>query len=88
MGTLSGEATLSFFSVAFPANCGQLLKERICSHWSKFFPLRVDSILGRLHLPGKQTGSLANCLPLKNMAEKDGDAPIHLNLLQYLKDIN
>ena len=24
---------------------GQLLKERICSYWSKFFPVRLDAIL-------------------------------------------
>ena len=35
----------------------QLLKKRICSHGSKFFPLRVDSILGKLRPPDEQTGS-------------------------------
>ena len=26
----------------FPSKCGLLLKERICSYGSKFFPFRVD----------------------------------------------
>ena len=32
---------------------GQLVKKRICSRRSKFFPLRVDHILKGLHCPGK-----------------------------------
>ena len=32
----------------FP-NCSLLLKQRICSNRSKFFALRVDYNLGRLH---------------------------------------
>ena len=38
----------------------QLLRERICSHRSKFFPLRVDAILETLC-----PGVLKNCIPLK-----------------------
>ena len=34
-------------------NWDHLLKERICSSGSKFFPKRVDPILGGLRLPGK-----------------------------------
>ena len=64
MGTLSGEATLIFI-VASRINWGHLIKERICSDQNKFFPLRVDPILGRLCPPGKQTGSHENCLPLR-----------------------
>ena len=53
MCTLSREKTLAFFrfSTSF-LECdqlpeklfsfGQLLKKRICSSWSKFFPIRVD----------------------------------------------
>ena len=52
-------------------NIGQLLKERICSYRSKFFPLRVDLLLERLHLQGKQTGSQETYFPCK-MAEKYG----------------
>ena len=37
-------------------NGDQLLKERICSLWSKFFPLRVDPILKRTSFASKQTG--------------------------------
>ena len=58
------------FIVASHINWGHLLKERICSHWSKFFPLRVDPILERLHPACKQTGSLKNCLPLKTCRKK------------------
>ena len=42
MGTLSGEATLVIFIVAAHVGLGHLIKERICSHWSKFFSLGVD----------------------------------------------
>ena len=58
-------------------NLGHLIKERICSHQSKFFPLRVDLIFGSLFPPGKQTGSQENCLPLE-----DGGVPIHLKSYQ------
>ena len=41
VGIFLGEATLSISSmgVSLPLNGGQLLKERICSSKSKFFPL-------------------------------------------------
>ena len=56
MVTLSGEATPPFYMFAFPLNRGQFLKERICSHWSKFFPLRVDDRISEgFRSPGKQT---------------------------------
>ena len=55
----------------------QLLKQRICSSRSKFFPLRVESILELPHSPGKQTGSHKSCFPLKiKMAEKHDGVPI------------
>ena len=54
MGTLSGEATP--FSDSH-LSWGQLLKERICSHWSKFFHLRVDLISKGLLHREKHTGS-------------------------------
>ena len=41
------------------------MKERILSHRSKFFPLRVDLFFGKLRRPSKQTRSHENCLPLK-----------------------
>ena len=65
------------FIVASHINWGHIIKERLCSHWSKFIPLRVDPILGRLCPSGKQTGSHENCLPLKTV-EKDRGIPIHL----------
>ena len=62
---------------------GLLIKERICSHRSKFFPLRVDPILGRLRPLGncKQTGSLENCLPLKTWRKKMEVYPNSLNVV-------
>ena len=45
-------------------NWGHLIKKRICSHRSKFFPLRVDPI-SEHRPPGMQTGSHENCLILK-----------------------
>ena len=53
MGTLPGEATVISI-VASRVNWGLLIKERICSYQSKFFPLRVDPILGGLHPSDKQ----------------------------------
>ena len=63
MSTLSGEATLIFIFASYLIR-GLLLKERICSPRSKFFPLRADPILKGLHCPEKQTGSHKNCFPL------------------------
>ena len=85
MGTLSGEATL-LVSLLPHINWGHLVMERICSHWSKFFPLREDPILGRLCPLDKQTESHDNCLPLKTWLEKDRGVPIYsctLNLLHF-----
>ena len=36
------------FGLIYLLNVDQLLKERICSHRSKFFPLRVDPVLEEL----------------------------------------
>ena len=56
--TLGG--TTVVFRFAAILNCGQLLKERICSHRSKFFPLRVDPISEYLRRfrSGKQPGKV------------------------------
>ena len=53
------------FCLAFPQ--GQLFKERICSYWGKFFPVKVD--LSLEILPWKQTGSHKSCLPLQKKSE-------------------
>ena len=60
---ISGEATLIFIFASHLIS-GQLLKKRICSPRSKFFPLREDPILTGLNCPGKQTGSPKSCFPL------------------------
>ena len=78
MGPFRGSNSV-FLILASHINWGHLIKERICSHGSKFFPLRVDPFLGRLCPPGKQTGSHKNCLPLKTWPKKkDGGKLIHL----------
>ena len=50
-------------------NGDQHLKERICSFWSKFFPLKVDSILEELNHPEKQTGRYKSCPPFQKWWE-------------------
>ena len=47
IGTLQGKQ-LCHFHCGPHINWYHLMKERICSHHSKFFSLRVDPILGRL----------------------------------------
>ena len=76
---------LVVFIVASHINWAHLIKERICSNRSKFFPLRVGPIFRRLRPPGKQTGSHENCPPLKTWRKKAGGVPIHLNNLYYHK---
>ena len=59
---------LCLFVFAFLLSGGQLLKERICSCRSKFFPLTVDPIKSRIShleeliLPQKERGSHHSCL--------------------------
>ena len=67
--TFRGSNSLLFIGAPH-INWGHLIKERICSHWSKFFCLRVDLFLGRLCPPGRHTGSHRNCLPLKPWRKK------------------
>ena len=50
---MKSNSAVAFFASFF--NGGQLLKERICSKRSKFFPLRADSILEVIYRPQKQT---------------------------------
>ena len=64
-GNCHGKYSATFI-VASHVNWGQLIKERICSSGSKFFPLRVDPTLERFSCPGRVIGSHKNCLPLKN----------------------
>ena len=53
MGTFFRGSNSAIFH--FPSQSDQLLKERICSPWSKFFALRIDSILEGFYYPEKQT---------------------------------
>ena len=75
----------SCFHYCLQYKFGYLIMERICSHWSKFIPLRVDPIFGRLLPPGKQTGSHENCLPLKTWQKKIEVYPNTLTLQLYQK---
>ena len=62
MGTLLEKATVLYFASFL--SMGLLLKERICSSRSKFFPLRVDPIAKCYVHPEKQTGTHANYIKL------------------------
>ena len=63
-------------------NGGQLLKERICSHRSKFFPLRVDQLL-ELCSVGKQTEIHEKLFPFADMMEKHGDIYSHFKPVNF-----
>ena len=72
------------FHFCLPSHEGQLLKKRICSYRSKFSPLRVDPILGKLHFPGQQTGTCLqelspNVLRTVLLGLKDGNFPSQNN---------
>ena len=70
----------SVIYVFFPFSGCLLSKERICSSWSKFFPLRVNpSLEGQC----KQTGSHKSCCPLVKIAEKHGGVPIQVSKKEY-----
>ena len=58
------EKQLSYFHFCFPSHWGSTFKVKNLLPRSKFFPLRVDSILEGLLQPAKQIGSHLSCLPL------------------------
>ena len=58
------------FIFASHINFGHLIKERIYSYRSKFILSGEYPILGRLRVPGKQTRSDENYLPLKRLRKK------------------
>ena len=74
------------FIFASLLNGGQLLKERICSCGSKFFPLREDPIFAGHYHPGTQIGSHKSCFPLQN-GRKHEDETIHLKLVVLLSSL-
>ena len=53
----------AIFKFAFLINGNELLKKRICSHRSKFFPLRVDPILEVFFIPKSKQKSKKKLLP-------------------------
>ena len=81
MGTLSGESN-SFFIFVSHLSRGQLLKKRVCSRRSKFFPLRVDDIMKGLHWSGKQTGRYRSYFPCKHDKNRGGEL-LHLKRHVY-----
>ena len=54
---------------------GQLLKKRICSPRSKFFPLRVGPVLEGLDCQGKRTGNHESCSPLDRKTSRYTHTP-------------
>ena len=55
-------SAIFFFASLFSG--AQLLRKRICSNRSKFFPSRVDPILEGLYYVGRQSGSHNRLFPL------------------------
>ena len=72
----SNSAIIIFASLL---NRDQLLRERICSWWSKFFPLRVDPIFKGLHCPEKQKGNFKSNSPLYKWQKNTEIYPCTLN---------
>ena len=57
---------------------GLLFKERICSSLSKFFPFRVNSILGGLCQLRKLTQEVTKVVSRSKTVDKHGGVPMHL----------
>lgn len=69
-----------------PSNCGQILKERICFFWSKFFPFKLDPVMKGLYYPRKETGTHKSFFPFAKMAEKSREVfSIICNLYMYIQ---
>ena len=77
------ESNSVIFIFASLLNRGLLLKIRICSCRSKFFPLRVDLFSEGFFRSGKQRGT-HSCFPWIKMAEKPGGVFIYLNYSEFL----
>ena len=65
---------------------GQLLKERICSTRSKFFPLRVD-LFGKVSLSSETKWKSGKLMFHTIMAEKYANVPIRLNNLPFSQQL-
>ena len=78
--TLSGEKLLPFSFLPPFTKKSLLLKERICSSRSKFFPLKIDSFLERFHFHAMQTGS-HKLSSIVKLSKKYCGVPTHLCLL-------
>ena len=68
MVTLSRETTVIFISASF-SNGDQHLKERICSHRSKFFALRVDLLFGTASYSMEANRKSQMLVPFVKLAE-------------------
>ena len=79
VGTLSREGNLPVSFFVFLLILGRLLKVKICSSRSKFFPLGVDSLWEALSQAISRKSQ--ELFPFIRVAEKCEDIPIHLNQL-------
>ena len=71
------------FIVAPHINLGNFIKERICSHWSKFFPLRVDPFWEDfIFQVNKQ--EVIKIASLLKQGGKDGGVPIHSDSIRKI----
>ena len=77
-----------FFYFGLPSPQASTLKEKNLLLQSKFFPLKVDPIFGRPHLPVKQNGSHKNWLSLKTWRKKVEVYPWNLNIRMLSQEIN
>ena len=68
----------AIFIFASLLNGGQLIKERICSNRSKFFPLRVDPLLDRFILSGRKQ-EVIKVVPLRKASRKAWKSTHYLN---------
>ena len=87
MSTLSGETTLLFYIFASIFKRGQLIKERLCSLKSKFFPLLVDPIFGAFVIQEKQTKSKKKIFLLRKNGRNTCRCIHTLKVKSYTKGI-
>ena len=78
---MGSKSAIFIFMVASLLNGSQILKERICSSRSKFFPLRVDSTVESYVVKGGNP-AVKKVVPLCKDGGKNAGLPIHLKTLQ------
>ena len=75
IGALSSAINLSFLMFSSHIGWGLLMKESICSHKGRFFPLRANSFRGglRLHVSNRKVWKIS-------MVDKNGGVSMHLSI--------